>query len=213
MKRIRILLAHGHQAVLERMRKILDSLEFELVGAVRNGRALVQAAAELQPDVIIGSVAMPALSGIEVARRIRRQRVRAKLIFLAAHGEPSDAIEALNAGGSGYVLESSSSTEIAAAVREVINGAVYVSEAVAGFAKSARKTRPAKGKTLVGELTPRQLEVLRLLAEGRQVKEIAVALDLSPRTVEFHKYQIMGRLGVRTIAGLTRYAVRRGIVS
>ncbi len=213
MKPIRILLADDHTVVIEGLRRILDSPEFEIIGTVSDGRALSQAAADLQPDVIITDVAMPSLNGIEAARRIRKQNRQSKIVFLTMHTEPTYAVEALTAGGSGYVLKSSAGAELVTAIREAFNGSVYVAKSIAEPVKCALNARPAEARVPADRLTSRQREVLQLLAEGRQAKEIAAALSVSPRTVEFHKYRIMETLGIRTVAELARYALRRGIVA
>jgi len=212
VKRARILVADDHMVVLEGLRRILDLPEFDVVKAVADGRALVQAAVETHADIIITDVVMPLLNGIEAARRIRQENPSAKIIFLTMHPEPIYAVEALAAGGSGYVLKSSAGDELVTAIRRVLEGRVYVAKAIAQSVKEASAARPKSGKRATDWLTNRQREVLQLLAEGRQVKEIAAALKVSPRTVEFHKYRIMGTLGVRSAAELARYAVKHRIV-
>jgi DNA-binding NarL/FixJ family response regulator len=213
MKRARVLLADDHAVVIEGLRRILDRPEFEVVNAVADGRALIQAAVETQADIIITDVVMPLLNGIEAARQIRQQNPKAKIIFLTMHLEPIYAVEALAAGGSGYVLKSSAGDELVTAIRRVLEGHVYVAQAIAKSVKEASEARPKSSNRTTDWLTSRQREVLQLLAEGRQVKEIAAALKVSPRTVEFHKYRIMDTLGVRTVAELARYALKRGIVA
>jgi DNA-binding NarL/FixJ family response regulator len=211
MKRLRILLADDHAVVIEGLRRILDRPEFEIVGAVSDGRALVQAAADLEPDLIITDVAMPSLNGIEAARQISRQNQKSKIIFLTMHQEVIYAQQALAAGGCGYVLKSAAGEELVAAIHDVLDGRVYMAKSIAQAVQQALDARPMSSRGVDG-LTGRQREVLQLLAEGRQAKEIAVTLKLSPKTVEFHKYRIMQTLGVRTVAELARYAVKQGIV-
>ena len=213
MKRTKILLADDHTVVIEGLRRILDRPEFEVVKAVADGRALVRAAVESQADIIVADVVMPLLNGIEAARQIRQQNPKAKIIFLTMHTEPIYAVEALAAGGSGYVLKSSAGDELVTAIRRVLEGHVYVAKAIAQSVKKASEERPKSGDLTTNWLTNRQREVLQLLAEGLQVKEIAATLNLSPRTVEFHKYRIMDTLGVRTVAELARYALKRGVVA
>jgi len=213
VKRTKILLADDHAVVIEGLRRILDRPEFEVVKAVADGRALVRAAVESQADIIVADVVMPLLNGIEAARQIRQQNPKAKIIFLTMHTEPIYAVEALAAGGSGYVLKSSAGDELVTAIRRVLEGHVYVAKAIAQSVKKASEERPKSGDLTTNWLTNRQREVLQLLAEGLQVKEIAATLNLSPRTVEFHKYRIMDTLGVRTVAELARYALKRGVVA
>lgn len=213
MKRSRILLADDHAVVIEGLRRILGHLEFEVVGAVSDGRALLHAAARLQPDAIIADIAMPLLNGIDAAREIHKQSPRTKIIFLTMHSETVYATAALAAGASGFVLKSAAEEEMISAIREALAGRIYISKTIAKSVKRAREVRTAHDGSAVDGLTRRQREVLQLLAEGRQAKEIAVALNVSPKTVEFHKYRIMDTLGVRTVVDLTRYALKRGIVA
>ncbi len=213
MKHSTVLIADDHSVVVEGLRRILDRPEFEVVGVVNDGRALVQAAAQLQPDVIITDVAMPLLNGIDAAREIHKQNRKPRIVFLTMHPEVAYATAALAAGASGYVLKSAAGEELINAIRDALNGRIYISKVLATSVEYAREIRPTKTRSAVDLLTHRQHEVLQLLAEGRQVKEIAAILKLSPKTVEFHKYRIMDLLGVRTVADLTRYAVKRGIVA
>jgi DNA-binding NarL/FixJ family response regulator len=208
MKRIRILLADDHTVVLEGLRRILARRQFEILAAVCDGRSLVKAARELHPDVIVTDIAMPVLNGIEAARQIRQQCPASKIIFLTMHPELIYARQALAAGGYGYVLKSSAGDELITAINEALSDRIFVTRSIA----QAIQARPAGGASALDGLTHRQREVLQLLAEGRQAKEIAVALKLSPKTVEFHKYRIMDVLGVRTTAELARYAAKTGIV-
>jgi len=213
MKSITILLADDHAVVIEGLRRILDSPRFQIVGAVTDGRAVVQAAAQLSPDIIIADIAMPVLNGMEAIRQIRAQNPAAKIIFLTMHTEPIYAVEALRAGASGYVLKSSAGAELVTAIKKVLDGGVYLAKSIAEPVQHALEARPIHGRTAPGRLTSRQRQVLQLLAEGRQAKEIAVVLKVSPKTVEFHKYRIMDILGVRTMAELARFAVKHRIVA
>lgn len=213
MKRIAILLADDHAVVIEGLHRILDRPPFEIVGTVTDGRALLKAAEQLSPDIIIADIAMPMVNGIEAARQIRKQNLTSKIIFLTMHTEPIYAVEALHAGASAYVLKSSAGAELLTAIQEVLDGRVYVAKSIAESVKRALEARPVGGRTVTERLTTRQRQVLQLLAEGRQAKEIAVLLNVSPKTVEFHKYRIMDMLGVRTVAELARYAVKHGIVA
>jgi len=213
MNRWRLLLADDHDIVIEGLRRILDRSELEIVGVVKDGRALVRAAQELQPDIVIADVTMPLLNGIDAARQIRTSNPDVKIVFLTMHPDVTFATEALTAGGSGYVLKNSAGDELLTAIREVMSGRTYVTESIAEAVKLGLSSRSSTWRSPVDKLTPRQREVLQLLAEGLQVKEIAVKLNVSPRTVEFHKYRIMDELGLRTTAEIARYAARHGIVT
>ena len=212
MKRWKILLADDHDIVLTGLRLVLDQPDFEIVGAVQNGRALVDAARELLPDVIVTDVAMPVLSGIDAARQIRSRDHVVKIVFFTMHSEFGYAFEALSLGGCGYVLKSSVADELPLAIREVLAGRPYVAQSLADLLSNEIEVRSHLRGPGIQRLTSRQREVLALLAEGHPVKEIAFMLHVSPKTVEFHKYRIMKLLHLRTVADLARYAQRRGIV-
>lgn len=212
MKRTRILLADDHAVVIEGLRRILERSEFEIVGAVGDGHALVKSAAVLQPDITITDVVMPVLNGIEAAGQIRQLNPASKIIFLTMHAEEFFVRQALAAGGCGYVLKSSAGDDLITAINAALDGRVYLTESLARALKKSLQAGPVAGKSPIDELTHRQREVLQLLAEGCQAKEIAASLNVSPKTVEFHKYRLMDVLGVRTIAQLARYAAKNGIV-
>ncbi len=212
MKRPRVLLADDHKIVVEGLRGLLES-EFELVGTVEDGRALVAAAQELNPDVIVADVSMPLLNGIEAAQQLKKANSRAKFIFLTMHPDASYATRALEAGASGYVLKHSAPSELVQAIREALRGRVYVTPLIA---KDVLQTFMDESHGIRRghlELTPRQREVLQLVGEGHSAKEIATILHISTRTVEFHKYRIMEDLNLRTNAELIQYAVKNGIAS
>jgi DNA-binding NarL/FixJ family response regulator len=213
MKRWRLLLADDHDIVIQGLRRVLDHPSLEIVGVVKDGRALLRAAQESQPDIIIADVTMPLLNGIDAARQIRTSNPTAKIIFLTMHLDVTFATEALAAGGSGYVLKNSAGDELLIAIREAMRGRIYVTKSIAEAVKHALSPRSNTWRSSLGKLTSRQREVLQLLAEGLPVKEIAAKLNVSPRTVEFHKYRIMDELGLRTAAEIARYAARHGIVT
>ncbi len=213
MKRCRLLLADDHDIVIEGLRRVLDRPDIEIVGIVKDGRALVRAAREKQPDIIIADITMPLLNGIEAARQIRKNNSNVKIIFLTMHPDVTFATEALAAGGSGYVLKNSAGDELLTAIRDVMKGHIYVTKSIAEAVKHGLSPRSNTWRSPLDKLTSRQREVLQLLAEGLHVKEIAVKLNVSPRTVEFHKYRIMDELGLRTAAEIARYAARHGIVT
>jgi len=212
MKRPRVLLADDHKIVVEGLRGLLES-EFELVGTVEDGRALVAAAQELNPDVIVADVSMPLLNGIEAAQQLKKANSQAKFIFLTMHLDARYATRALEAGASGYVLKHSAPSELVQAIREALRGRVYVTPMIAKDVLQSFMDKSHGVRRGHVELTPRQREVLQLVGEGHSAKEIATILHISTRTVEFHKYRIMEDLNLRTNAGLIQYAVKNGIVS
>jgi DNA-binding NarL/FixJ family response regulator len=213
MTRTRILLADDHLVVLQGLRKILDRPEFEVVGAARDGRELVEAAARLKPDVIIADISMPLLNGIEAVRQIRKQDPAAKVIFLSMHPEAIYAVEAMKAGASGYLVKSADDEELIAAIKKVLGGGTYITPSLAERVLS-RLQAPRLSLQETGDtLTERQREVLQLLAEGKQVKEIAAVLKISNKTVEFHKSRIKAALGIRTVAELAAYAAKHRMVT
>jgi DNA-binding NarL/FixJ family response regulator len=207
-RRTRVLLADDHAIVAEGLATLLKG-HFDLVGIVGNGNELIDLARKLRPDVIVADIAMPVLSGLEALRRLKATRSEAKVIFLTMHADAQLATEAFRAGASGYVLKQSAGEELIAAIQEVLQGRTYLTplmtkDVIANFTET---TPPAV------KLTPRQREVLRLIAEGRRMKEIAAILELSTRTVETHKYEMMRGLGVESTAELVRYAVQIGLVN
>ncbi len=212
MKKPRVLLADDHKIVLEGLRGILEN-EFELVGTVEDGRALVAAAQELNPDVIVADISMPLLNGLEAAAQLKKIKSQAKFIFLTMHPDASYATRALEAGASGYVLKHSAPSELVQAIREALRGRVYITPLIAKDVLQTFTDESHGIRRSYLELTPRQREVLQLVGEGHSAKEIATILHISTRTVEFHKYRIMEDLNLRTHAGLIQYAVKNGIVS
>lgn len=216
MKRHRVLLADDHTLVIEGIKKLLEP-HFDLVGAVEDGRALLVAAAELRPDVILADISMPLLNGLDAVRQLKKSLPTAKVVFLSMHADPAYVSEAFAVGGSGYLLKSSVASELVFAIDEVLKGRYYVTPSVTkdlvgslvGLQSETRRQRPEA----FGQLTARQREVLQLVAEGKANKEIASVLKISPKTVEFHKSRIMRELGLHTTAELTRYAISHGIVS
>jgi len=210
MKVLRVLLADDHAIVLEGLRHILEP-DFEIVGEVADGRSLVDVALACRPEIIITAISLPLLNGIEAAREIRKINRKVRIIFLTMHADPSYAVAALDAGGSAYILKSAAVAEILVAIREVLNGRVYVSPSVDKEVLRVQMERTGRRDDAQTGLTPRQREVLRLLAEGKSLKEVAASLKISVKTVEFHKYRIMNQLGIRTNAEMTKYAVKVGV--
>jgi DNA-binding NarL/FixJ family response regulator len=205
------LLADDHRLLREAFAKLLES-DCEVVGAVADGRELLEAAPALKPDIIVLDVAMPRLNGLDAARGLRRLLPEAKLIFLTVSDDPDVAAEAFRAGASGYVLKSCAASELFQAIREVFEGRAYVTPlATQGVIRSFLEAPQAK--PVCTALSPRQREVLQLLAEGHSMKEAAQILKVTPRTVAFHKYSIMEELGIKTNAGLIQYAIKQHIIS
>ncbi len=204
MSRPKILLADDHTIVIEGLSRLLEA-EFELVGAVGDGRALLSAAENLRPDVIVTDISMPLLNGLEAIRQLKKAGSRAKVIFLTMHADGSFAAEALRAGASGYLLKHSAAEELVRAIREVLKGRSYVSPLIASDTIGNLMEGP---DSLAKELTSREGAVVRLVAEGRTAKKIAVALNISSRTVEFHKYNAMEKLNLHTTAQLIKHALK-----
>ena len=212
MKKPRVLLADDHKIVLEGLKGLLKD-EFELVGTVEDGRALVDQAALLHPDVIVADISMPKLNGIEAARQIKKADKKIKIVFLTMHPDATYAANAFDVGASGFVLKHSASSELITAIHEAMNGRTYVTPLIAGDLIRTYQGGGLPPKDLSKKISPRQQEVLQLLAEGRTAKEIASILNLSTRTVEFHKYKIMEQLNIKSSAELVQYAVKHGITS
>jgi DNA-binding NarL/FixJ family response regulator len=212
MKHIRVLLADDHKIVLDGLRSLLED-DFELVGTVEDGRALVSAAEQLRPDVIVVDVSMPLLNGIEAVRQIKEHNPRIHVVFLTMHPDVTYAVRAFEVGASGYVLKHSAASDLITAIREAHRGRTYVSPVIAGELMEKLKQEASREQEPARKLSPRQREVLQLFAEGYSAKEIATMLNISPRTVEFHKYRIMEALAVKTSAELVQYAIKHGIVS
>jgi DNA-binding NarL/FixJ family response regulator len=205
------LLADDHRLLREAFARLLQP-DCEVVGAVADGRALLAAAAELRPDLVVLDVSMPLLNGLEAARELRRLMPEVKVIFLTVSEDPGLAAEAFRAGASGYLLKNSAAAELFQAIREVSEGRSYVTPlATRGLVESLRQEPEAAKRP--AELSPRQREVLRLLAEGHTMKDVARLLNISARTVAFHKYRMMEEFGIKTSAELVQFAVRRRVVS
>ncbi len=211
MKRPRVLLADDHTVIVDGLRSILEP-EFEIVGAVADGRALLAAAETLRPDVIISDISMPLLNGLEAARQIKKSDPRARIIFLTVHPDVTFAQEALQAGASGYLLKNSPAAELITAIQEVLKGRVYLSPLITKDVLHSY-IRGTQEPEKLPALTPREREVLQLVAEGRTHKEVATILNISVKTAQSHKYSIMEKLGLRTTAELTQYAIKHGLIS
>ena len=211
MIRPRVLLADDHLLVAEALRRLLAE-EFDLVGVVEDGRAMVKAAQELQPDVVVADITMPHLNGLDALPQLKAVAPSARVVFLTMHHDVAYARRALEAGASGFVLKHSAPAELILAVRSALQGRTFITPALAGEVIESIRSSPTGAADPASTLSPRQREILLLLAQGRSAKQIAAALGISHRTVEFHKYQAMETLGIKSNAGLIHFAIKHGLV-
>ncbi len=213
----RVLLADDHVLVAEGIQKLLEP-EFELVGIVADGRSLVAAAAKLQPDIAVVDISLPLLNGLDASQHVKKTNPNIKIIILTMHSEPNFVTQAFRVGVSGYVLKQSVGSELVQAIREVMKGRTFVSPMVTQSLVD-QAVNPSNASTagdanrFAQTLSSRQREVLQLVAEGKATKEIASILNVSIKTVEFHKTRIMKELRLRTAAELTKYAISAGLTS
>ena len=184
-----------------------------MISVVEDGRAMISAAKKHQPDIIVADIAMPRLNGIEAFIQLRKEMSRIKVIFLTMHQEVAYARRALEAGALGFVLKHAAPAELILAIRTALGGNVYITPSLTGEILHAMRSGPQAEGELGTALTPRQREIIQLLAEGRSAKEIAATLTISTRTVEFHKYQMMDSLGLHNSAELILFAIKHGLVS
>ena len=214
---IRIVLVDDHQMVIEGLKGLLAAEpDMQVIGEAKNGQQAIELAASLSPDVMILDVTMPGLNGIETMREIRARAPETEVIGLSMHAAGQVVCDMLRAGASGYMLKTASVEQLAGAIRAVMNGHTFISEDIADLipADLLRGTpRPARPGQEIRELTAREREVLKLVAEGKSSKEIARALFVTTKTIVFHRQSIMDKLGVRSVAELTKYAVRMGLTS
>ncbi len=212
MPRPRALLADDHSMMLAGLQKLVEET-CDVVGAVEDGRALVEAAQHLKPDLIILDIAMPLLNGIDAARQIKRLFPDTKLIFLTMQTSPTYATEALAAGASGYLLKHSAPVELPLAIKAALQGQCYLTPSIAApvIDRAVNQEREPVVKDPVAALTPRQREILQLIGEGKGTKEIATHLNVSVKTIDFHKTRLMQRLDIHTTAELMRYAITQGL--
>jgi DNA-binding NarL/FixJ family response regulator len=192
-------------------KKLLEP-QYEVVGTVGDGRALLKAASELKPDIVLVDIGMPLLNGLDAGRELKKLLPSVKLIYLTMNPDPDVASEAFRIGAAGYLLKNSPGEELLRAVHDVVRGISYVTPQVRQGMEE-RFIRDPKAVSRPKHLTDREREVLQLFAEGRPAKEIADILGISIRTVRFHKYQIMGELGISSTAGLVQYAIKQGMIS
>jgi DNA-binding NarL/FixJ family response regulator len=212
MSRARVLLADDHTIVAEGLRSLLEN-SYDFVGVVADGRALLEAAMRLKPDVIVADISMPLLNGLDAVRQLKKDGSSAKVVILTMHSDTSLAAEAFRAGASGFILKHSAGEELSAAIEQVLSGGSYLTPLIAKDLISMLADAEGQSLSSAGKLTPRQREVLQLIAEGRTMKEIASLLCISTRTAESHKYEMMDVLGTSNTAGLVQYAIKIGLVS
>jgi DNA-binding NarL/FixJ family response regulator len=210
MKKLRVLLADDHRMFLAGLRQLLEPA-FDVVDAVEDGRALLAAAAKWKPDVIVADISMPLLNGIDAARALAAEGCAARLIFLTMHGDALYLRQALSAGASDYILKRDAPDKLLAAIRKAAKQEPRPSPVPVTRPPGRSFPKSDLADEKLGQITPRQRQIWQLLAEGRAPKEIAWMIHLSVRTVEFHKYRLMKRLGIRTSAELAAMAIRHGL--
>ncbi len=211
---LRIVLADDHALVRAGLRKLLESLpDIEVVGEAEDGRAALALVASHKPDLVLMDIAMPGLNGIEAAARLSREHPRVRALILSMHQNEDYVRQALRAGAAGYLLKEAAPVELEFAIRAAMRGETYLSPAVSRGAVSDYVQRLRNEDVPGGTLTPRQRETLQLIAEGHTTKEIARRLNISVKTVETHRTQLMKQLDLHDVAGLVRYAVRTGLIS
>jgi DNA-binding NarL/FixJ family response regulator len=207
----RVILADDHTLVAEALRQLVAP-HFDVVAMVADGRALVDAALSLKPDAVVVDVAMPLLNGLEACRQIKAKMPVVKIIFLTMNEDPDLAVVAMKVGASGYVLKKSAGSELLEAIRAALRGKSYITLQIARGMEESFIRNP-QGRNHPKALTPRQREVIQLLAEGKSMKEVAGALSVTPRTVAFHKYRVMQELGFKTNAELVQFALKHQLVA
>jgi len=210
--RPRVLLADDHRMIAEGLRALLQD-EFELVGIVGDGRAMIEAAEKLRPDVIVADVTMPNLNGFEALTQLWKTHPNIKVVFLTMHQSAAYARRALDAGASGFVVKHSASEELVVAIHAALKGKTFITPSLTKEVVEQAESGARGGKEGANALTSRQREILQLFAQGRSAKEIAAELAISARTVEFHKYQMMEMNGLHSSAELIHFAIKHGIVA
>ncbi|HUK53397.1 MAG TPA: response regulator transcription factor [Candidatus Binatia bacterium] len=206
----KVMLADDHTLLVEAFRKLLEP-HCDIVGTVSDGRALLELAPELNPKVIVLDIGMPLMNGLEAGRRLKERMPGVKLIFLTMNEDPDLAVEAMRCGASGYLLKSSAASELIGAIQMALKGKSYVTPQIAGEMQKAFINSPGANKR-AKVLSPRQKEVVQLLAEGKSMKQIASILNVTPRTVAFHKYRVMEALHLDTTAQLIQFAIKSRIL-
>jgi DNA-binding NarL/FixJ family response regulator len=213
MKRPRVIMADDHSLILAGLRKLVEA-ECDVIGTVEDGRALIEAAQRLNPDLVLLDISMPLLNGLDAARQLTKMMPGTKIIFLTMHASPTYATQAFEAGASGYLLKRSAASELQQAIQSVLNGQHYLTPLITKdvLGTVLRRKNGQRGDSASTALTSRQREVLQLVAEGRGTKEIATILNVTVKTVEFHKAGIMRQLDLHSTAELTKYALVEGLI-
>ena len=205
----RLLLADDHEIVRQGLRALLEHRGFVVAGEAGDGFEAIRLARELRPDIAIVDLAMPLINGVGVARKILRELPRTKVILLTMHTEEPYVLDALQAGVAGYVVKSDAAADLTQAIEDVLRGSTYLSAKISRAIVESYADKRGLGADV---LTPREREVLQLIAEGKTTKEIATLLEISIKTAEAHRTKIMTKIGTHGVAGLVRYAIRRGMV-
>ena len=216
MSTIKIVLADDHRIVREGLSALLrQQPDFELVGEAEDGLAAVKLARTMQPHVVVTDISMPGLNGVEAVRRIHLEEPTVKVLCLSVHDETAMVLSVIDAGAAGYVLKDASFEELVRAIRQVMTHRIYLSPALVGIFVEKYRTResPEQPATVVSPLTAREREVVQLFSEGYSSNEIAARLNVSAKTVASHREHILAKLRIRSIAELTRYAIREGLTS
>ena len=214
MKKPRVLMADDHSILLAGVRRLLED-QYDVAGMVEDGRAMLEAAERLVPDLVLLDISMPLLNGFEAARQLKKVLPETKILFLTMHASPQYATEAFKAGGNGYLLKQSAVSELPQAIEAVLAGKYYLTPSIAKpvIEKALKAEEQPVVRGAIEHLTPRQREVLQLIGEGKATKEIAELLGLSVKTVEFHKNCLMKDLDIHTTAELVRYAIVQGLAT
>ena len=211
LTRPRVLVADDHQMLVDALKRVLEP-RCEVVGMASNGRELLKAAARLQPDIIVLDIAMPELNGLDAARHLKSSMPKLKIIFMTMNEDPDLVGEAFRAGASAFLLKQGAALELTDAIEKVLKGGSYVTPS-ASEGQARISLRDPKAREHIAEPTPRQREVIQLLAEGRSMKEVASILQITKRTVAAHKYALMELLQLKTNADLVQYAIKHNIIS
>jgi DNA-binding NarL/FixJ family response regulator len=213
MKSIRVLVADDHALVRAGFRSLLEKMDgVEVVGEAGDGREALKLIETLSPNVVMMDIAMSGLNGLEAAARAAKEFPAARIIILSMHANEEYVLQALRSGAAGYLLKESVATELELAIRAVYEGRTYLSPAISRAVVDQYLQKGVEARSPAASLTPRQREILQLIAEGKTTKEIAFLLNLSPKTVETHRAMLMQRLQIHDLAGLVRYAIRIGLV-
>jgi DNA-binding NarL/FixJ family response regulator len=214
MTRIRVLLTEDHWLVRASLKSLLsDFADIDVVAEASNGREALDLIAQHRPDIVLMDISMPGLNGLEATRRIVKEHPEVRVVVLSMHTGEDYVLQALRAGAAGYVLKGSPPHELELAIQSVARGEIFLSPAISKHVIDAYLTRTADKTSPLENLTPRQREILQLIAEGKSSKEIARLLDTSVKTIESHRASLMERLDIHDLAGLVRYAIRHGLIS